>query len=67
MRRIITITLVVVLGPYLTALAFADSATKEEVIAKVNVLYLNSYTSIQEVFHGETPQILYASLLTEFP
>ena len=35
MRRIITITLVVVLTLCLAALAFADSATKEEVIAKV--------------------------------
>ena len=35
MRRIITITLVVVLGLCLAATAFADSATKEEVIAKV--------------------------------
>ncbi len=35
MRKIITITLVVVLGLCLVALAFADSATKEEVIAKV--------------------------------
>jgi len=35
MRRIIIITLVVVLGLCLAALAFADSATKEEVIVKV--------------------------------
>ncbi len=35
MRRIITITLVVVLGLCFAALAFAGSATKEEVIAKV--------------------------------
>ena len=35
MRRIITITLVVVLGFCLAAKAFADKATKEEVIAKV--------------------------------
>ncbi len=35
MRRIITITLVVVLGLCLAALALADSATKGEVITKV--------------------------------
>ncbi len=35
MRRIIIITLVVVLGLCLAATAFADSATKKEVIAKV--------------------------------
>jgi len=35
MRRFITITLVVLLGLYLAVTAFADSATKEEVIAKV--------------------------------
>jgi signal transduction histidine kinase len=35
MRRIITITLAVVLGLCLTATAFADKATKEEVIEKV--------------------------------
>lgn len=35
MRRIITITLAVLLGLYLAATAFADSATKKEVIAKV--------------------------------
>jgi signal transduction histidine kinase len=35
MRRIITITLAVVLGLCLATTAFADKATKEEVIAKV--------------------------------
>jgi len=35
MRRIITITLAALLGLCLTVTAFADSATKEEVIAKV--------------------------------
>ncbi len=35
MRKIITITLAVLLGLYLATTAFADSATREEVIAKV--------------------------------
>jgi signal transduction histidine kinase len=35
MRRIITITLVAVLGIFLAVTAFADSATKEEIVAKV--------------------------------
>jgi signal transduction histidine kinase len=35
MRRIITVTLVIVLGLCLAVTAFADSATKEEVIARV--------------------------------